>query len=218
MVTIAWSIWANRNEVRHGGTKKTAEALVKWSAQYLAEYRSANISTESVRRSQDVRWSPPPTASYKINVDGAVFKTQKSAGVGVIIRDEQGLVVAALSQKINAPLGALEAKAKAVEIALQFAMDVGVYDFILEGDSLLVYNALCGHSSPPSSVASVISGALVFYGLFRQVEFSHIRRQGNTPAHLLAKHALGIVDYIAWMEETPCFLMQALTNDVTFSI
>nr|XP_023929349.1 uncharacterized protein LOC112040689 [Quercus suber] len=81
-----------------------------------------------------------------------------------------------------------------------------------------IVNALCGLSPPPSSVASVISGAIALCGLFRQVEFSHIRRQGNTPAHLLAKHALGIVDYIAWMEETPCFLMQALTNDVTFSI
>ena len=29
VVIVAWSIWANRNEVRHGGTKKTGEALVK---------------------------------------------------------------------------------------------------------------------------------------------------------------------------------------------
>ena len=97
MVTVAWSIWANRNEVHHGGTKKTGEALVKWIAQYLVEYRSVNSSLELVPRSQDVRWSPPPTARYKMNVDEAVFITQKSAGVGVLIRDEQGQVVVALS-------------------------------------------------------------------------------------------------------------------------
>ena len=65
-----------------------------------------------------MRWSPPPTARYKMNVDEAVFITQKLAGVGVLIRDEQGQVVAALSQKINAPLGALEVEAKAIEVAL----------------------------------------------------------------------------------------------------
>ena len=218
VVTIAWSMWTNRNEVRYGGTKMTGEALVKWSAQYLEEYRCANSLPELVPRSQEVRWSPPPTARYKLNVDGAVFKTQKTAGVGVLIRDEQGQVIAALSQKINAPLGALEVEAKAAEVALQFARDVGISDFIMEVDSLIVYNALCGHSSPSSSVASVILSALGFCGLFRQVDFSHIRRKGNTPTHLLAKHAIGIVDFVAWMEETPCFLMQALTHDVSISI
>ena len=53
-----------------------------------------------------------------MNLDGTVFKAQKSARVGVLIRDEQGQVLAALSQKINAPLGALEVEAKAVEVAL----------------------------------------------------------------------------------------------------
>ena len=49
---------------------------------------------------------------------------------------------------------------------------------------------------------------------FRGVEFSHIRRQGKTPAHLLAKQALGVVDFIAWIEEYPSFLEQALAHDV----
>ena len=214
VVTVAWSIWTNRNEVHHSGIKKTSEALVKWSAQYLAKYRNANFRSESVPRNPTVRWSPPPTARYKLNLDGAVFKEQKSAGIGVLIRDEQGQVVAALSQKINAPLGALEVEVKAVEVALQFARDVGISDFIMERDSLIVHNALCGISPPPSLVA----GALGFCGMFRQVDFSHIQRQGHKPAHLLAKHAKCIVDYVAWIEETPCFLMQALTHDVSISI
>ena len=97
-----------------------------------------------------MRWSPPPPARYKINLDGLVFKAQKAVGIGVLIRDEQGRVVVVLSQKLNAPLGALEVEAKAVGVALQFARDVGISDFIMEGDSLIVYNALCGHSLPPS--------------------------------------------------------------------
>ena len=51
---------------------------------------------------------PPAGSLYKVNVDGAVFSGQKEAGVGVIIRDDKGLVVAALCKKICAPLGALE--------------------------------------------------------------------------------------------------------------
>ena len=97
-------------------------------------------------------------------------------------------------------------------------MLIAVRNVTLEEDSLIVYNALFGHSPPPSSVASIISGALGFCGLFHQVDFSHIRKQGNKLAHLLAKHAKCIVDYVAWIKETPYFLMQALTPDVSISI
>ena len=88
VVTLARSIWTNRNEVCHSGTKKMSEALVKWSAQYLAEYSNANSPSKPVPRNPTVRWSPPPTARYKLNLVGAVFKEQKSAGIGVLIRDE----------------------------------------------------------------------------------------------------------------------------------
>ena len=58
---------------------------------------------------------------------------QKTAGVGVVIRDSNGLVVAALSRKINSPLGALEVEAKAFEAGISFARDVGIVKFTIEG-------------------------------------------------------------------------------------
>ena len=73
-------------------------------------------------------------------MDGAVFKAQKAAGVGVLIWDCRGPVIVALSKKINAPLGPLESEAKAVEARVQFAREIGIHDFIIEGDSLTVFN------------------------------------------------------------------------------
>ena len=40
----------------------------------------------------------------------------------------------------------------------------------------------------------------------RKVLFSHVCRNGNKPAQLLAKHAINIVDFVVWMEENPYFL------------
>ena len=115
-------------------------------------------------------------------------------------------MVAAISKKINAPLGPLEDEMKAWEEGVKFAREVGVYDFTLEGDSLVLFNALSGLSNPPTTVESVVRGVLMACGSRYKVDFSHIKRQGNSPAHLLAKHALGIVDYETWMEASPCFL------------
>nr|POF04987.1 hypothetical protein CFP56_18443 [Quercus suber] len=153
---------------------------------------------------------PPSISRYKVNVDGAVFASQKSVGtvfasqksvgVGALSRDSYGQVVAAISKKINAPLGPLEAEVKAWEEGVKFAREVGVYDFTLEGDSLVVFNALRGLSNPPAAVESVIRGVLMACGSCYRVDFSHIKRQGNRSAHFLAKHALGIVDFETWME------------------
>ena len=129
----------------------------------------------------------------------------------MVIRDKEGRLGAALSKKIQAPLGAVEAKAKAFEIGLLFAKDIGVHDVVLEGDSLVVYNALCNNFSPPSSMAMVVQGIQDIYGDFRSVGFSHVRRQSNVPAHLLAKHASSIDDYMVWIERTLVVLCKLLS-------
>ena len=44
--------------------------------------------------------------------------------MGVIIRDNKGLVIAALRKNIDAPLVPSEIEAKAFEVGIQFAKDV----------------------------------------------------------------------------------------------
>ena len=53
------------------------------------------------------------------------------------MRDEEGVVVAAMSRKLDYPLEALAIEAKALEIGVTFAEDVGLRDIIFEGDSQL---------------------------------------------------------------------------------
>lgn len=85
----------------------------------------------------------------------------------------------------------------------------------MESDSLILVNALKEYSPPPIAVAAVVYNSLAASHEFRQVDFNHVGRQGNRPAHLLAKHAFGIEDFSVWIEETPCFIEQALLHDVS---
>ena len=133
VVTVAWAIWANRNEVQNGKRKRIGRDIVQWMSQYLAKYLAANDSPRLTSLETPIpHWTRPTGLRYKVNVDGAVFKSQKTAGVGVVVRDSNGLVVAALSRKINSPLGALEVEAKAVEAGISFARDIGIADFTVE--------------------------------------------------------------------------------------
>ena len=135
-------------------------------------------------------------------------------GLGIIIRDDEGRMEEALSKKIFAPLGAMEAEAKAFEVGLLFAKDIGIQEFILAGDFFIVQRALYETSLPPSSAEPVIMGMHAFSKDFCRIDYSHVRRQGNRPAHLLAKYALGTVDFTVWIEDNPCFLEQALIHDI----
>ena len=215
IVMISWKLWTHRNEVRHGGARKNEKALIDSALAYLEDYHSCvAVTSRKVEKKQAV-WTPPPTNLYKINIDGAVFTALGAAGAGVLIRDGIGNVIGASCKKFQAPFGAIEAEAKAIELALQMTKDLVIQEFILESDSLILVNALKECSPPSIAVAAVVYNTLAASYGFRHVEFNHVGRQGNRPAHLLAKHVFDIDDFSVWIEETPYFLEQALLHDVS---
>ena len=119
--TTIWGIWNNRNQVRHGGQCKSYEVIMKGAADYLNEYQAANMSTEHLTIPEAVRWRPPKQGWYKVNTDGATFEDIKCCGVGVVIRNEKGELMGALSKKFGLPLGGLEAEAMAIEEGVALA-------------------------------------------------------------------------------------------------
>ena len=68
VVTIAWAIWGNRNEVRNGGNKKSGRDIVQWTTRYLEEYYVAYDRPVVVPVVQAATWTPPPNETYKINI------------------------------------------------------------------------------------------------------------------------------------------------------
>ena len=125
-MAIAWNIWRNRNGIQHGEEPKKMENLILEASRFISEFQAIqDLPIPYVCRSQ-TSWLPPEPGVYKANVDGAIFKNLSSAGMGVLIRDYKGQVVAALSQRFFAPLGPLKVEAKAMEATVIFARDVGI--------------------------------------------------------------------------------------------
>ena len=93
-------------------------------------------------------WSPPNASVFKVNVDEVVFTEQRKLGVGVVIRNCEGLFMGALSMKLNQHLGSLEVEAKTYELGIMFAK---IWDFMrlfLRG--ILLWFQIAGISPPPS--------------------------------------------------------------------
>ena len=87
-----------------------------------------------------------------------MFSNQRKVGLGVMIHDSVESVIAALSSPMVGSLGARETEAKAMEIGMRLAQDVGIQDAIFESNSLEVYNAVQGTATPSSSIQFIVDG------------------------------------------------------------
>ncbi|KAK0588955.1 hypothetical protein LWI29_007692 [Acer saccharum] len=102
-----WRIWFNRNQVVHGMGKQDMAAVVDWSMCYLSDFRAANVAENKDGmsgkiRNVVVRWQPTTEGLYKVNTDASVDSGKHLAGLGLVIRDHLGFVMASSAQCIGA--------------------------------------------------------------------------------------------------------------------
>nr|POF17249.1 hypothetical protein CFP56_18365 [Quercus suber] len=211
IVTCAWAMWNNRNTIRHGGTHRDGKMLLQWATEYLVEFRTVMdllpAAQESVQYAMN--WSPPLATFLKFNVDGAIFVELQSVGIGVIAWDWNGRFIAAMCKQIHAPLRPLEAKLKAVEIGLQFAKQLGVSNFIIEGDSLIVSRALSQSSSVPASIDAVIMGIRSAALEFHNVYFSHEAEAAAAKEDSVSVDSVSRASSLSGSSSPPCSLFSS---------
>ena len=83
-----------------------------------------------------VRWFRPPEGVFKVNFDGALFENVGYAGIGVSIRDSEGEITWALSQRIPLPFSVEMAEAMAARQATLFVQEMSLSKVMMEGDCL----------------------------------------------------------------------------------
>ena len=69
--------------------------LVEWTGGYLDDYRNANM-THTRTKSPEIqtKWQPPPDGTVSVCVDAAVNRKDGKYGIGCILRDYKGFVIA----------------------------------------------------------------------------------------------------------------------------
>lgn len=122
----------------------------------------------------------------KTNFDGAMFGESYQASLGVVIRNSEGQVMAALSKKIHKPHSAQSVKLLAARRAVTFCIEMGFQSSIFEGDSKLVIKSLRGKRLVNSQDGNIIQDILSYANSLQSFSFSHVSQQGNAVAHALS--------------------------------
>ena len=150
----------------------------------------------------------------KINFNGAIFAEEKSSGMGVIIRDRKGLVIASMATRIPQQLRPVKIEALAASKALEFARELGIADAVLEGDSQVVMMALKSKTSVLAQFGLLMQDSLTLSTGFSKLSYSHTKREGNTVAHSLAKLAMNLTNCVIWMEDVPSDVLSSYHADL----
>ena len=140
----SWLIWDQRNVVVHGGHLKDPRWLNKRAAELLDEYKKAQarmVISNAIPRCRSY-WQPLTQDVYKLNFDAAVFSDMNCSGVGAIVRNHVGEVMAAMLAKGEYVHNSDEAEVLACHKALEFAMEAGFSNLVIEGDNSNVMRAL----------------------------------------------------------------------------
>ncbi|XP_050285282.1 uncharacterized protein LOC126724898 [Quercus robur] len=182
---VAWSIWHNRNALRLKTPCIPYKKIYAGMQDRVKEFHSAKSSTKLANHdsmvqpiiSEPTHWKPPRNPFCKINFDGALFQDQKMASIGVVIRNPGGHVIGALSDRIFLPATVDEVEALACRKAISFALDLGVENVVLEGDSKIIIQALNADSSCASSYGHIIEDIRVLALDFASICFSHVKRR-----------------------------------------
>ena len=189
--------------------------LVGLASDSLHEFqRGRSVPQQTVRSIPSGSWTPPPPGWLKINFDGATFKDRKLAGLGGVIRNDNGLIMAAFTQTIPLPTSVEMVEVLAARNALVLAQDLNLTQVQLKGDSEIITNALSSSGRDSSSYGHILKDIKLLSLAFQCLSFSHTHRQGNKLAHYLARSAYNFSPFQVWMEEIPLVCESVYSFDI----
>ncbi|KAK2653183.1 hypothetical protein Ddye_013039 [Dipteronia dyeriana] len=181
-VTI-WKVWCIRNEWVHKGKKGEVCEAVWWSRNYVDGLHRASCKLSPVSREKGGdRWRPPEQGKLKINCGAFLDRSRRRIGVGSIIRDASGRVMACSSQSCDANFDMVDVVGTDSEKVIQH---------IVKG----------GHEN--SRHGSILDSIAALTQDLCNVVYKCVSKVANRVACDLANEAMGTLENGFWMEEAP---------------
>ena len=237
ILLVMWRAWTVHNNITHcsGDTSVSSSIgfLLSYQESLESQYPAPPADSKGKQEVQKVgraeararrpdqiacRWEPPQTGWTKINVDGSYQEQSGAAGVGVIARDSNGVVIFTAWRFYEKCASAPEVEALACIEGLRWAHRWGFTQLNLETDCARIKSALTSSALDRSEVGPIIEEVRGWIRLMRECNISQVKRDGNNVANALALYARKCKHSAAWLGQAPTCALNSIKADCNFSI
>ncbi|KAH9293663.1 hypothetical protein KI387_041132, partial [Taxus chinensis] len=159
-------------------------------------------------------WIRPEENVVKLNFDGASKGNLGLAGGGGILRNNEGdwlfVYVGPLGWQTNNM-----AEARALLWGVLLAKEKGFKDIQIEGDSLIIINALNNQGSINWPLRNILNDVKETLKYFVKVSYNHTLRQGNKCVDKMANYRALSNDYKIWCkgDDLPMDINETIIRD-----
>ncbi|KAG8501107.1 hypothetical protein CXB51_003193 [Gossypium anomalum] len=177
------------------------------------KYQGSTLTLKHLKPRSIVKWMPHSQGWVKINIDAGLSVANKHAVSFFIIRNEEGLIMDSRFKCHNLVRSVVIAEAIAVLHGLQFALDLGFTNVILESiQSWLfrTYNKQAKITRNPNHSSGM---RRIWRGTFLLVDFNSLREKGMWQ---LMQWLLKDEDSF-WVEDAPMKVLEVAGSDRQFS-
>jgi len=218
-VLIFHRIWLRRNRLIFEGQFSPPLKVFSDASCLFDDFKRFNskdsmgLASYSVRPNYGKLWKPLATGSIKVNWDASLNVNSELVGMGCVIRNGEGIVIAAKCCVCKAVVDPVCAEVMAALVALDFCCELGVDSIECEGDSLQVIKGVSSSGLSLDRIGHFLDAIKEKAATFSNCKWSHCLREANEVAHLLARRASSRCFSHVWVEALPLFISSASVRD-----
>ncbi|KAK3211791.1 hypothetical protein Dsin_016497 [Dipteronia sinensis] len=214
---IWWRIWFLRNSLVHKSSIPEYSDVVWWSRNFAAEYQATRFVKDKglmVSYKGPSRWQAPTIGFYKVNCCAISDLGRYRVGIGIVIRDGSGHVMASCCQFLEAAFDSHVAAIMAILRGILFSKDCGLNPCVVESDNTVAVERVLSNNFLNASFGTILCEIADQRSQLTGMKIITTYSCVNRAAARLAKLALETLTSTAWMEDYPVCLKDLIEADM----
>ena len=213
LLIMFWRLWFVRNQFVMEKKLMQVKDVPNWSKFYWHELMSTVTSKIETKCNPSMSWVAPRLGLIKVNTDASLSSKHPKVGLGVILRDHHGAILASSSIPMNVkpPVATLEAMA--ILRGLHLARLLGLAAIEVASDAAGVIHDINTVPHSFSELGLVLYEIKTLAASFNFCSFCFSHRSTNRVAHELAHLAQNLSSETIWFGKVPSQLEPFVLED-----